>query len=76
MVFKLIARRASIEKAYAKSLQQWSERWEDKLRTMGVSGSLRDGWQAVFTETRGLHDIHTQLKVGVLPREKELVKVL
>jgi hypothetical protein len=55
--------RAAIEKQYAKNLLQWAEKWEEKLRTNGEYGTTANGWRAIFTEARGLSDIHSQVKV-------------
>jgi hypothetical protein len=63
-------RRAAIEKQYAKQLMGWTERWEARLRTIGEFGTLKDGWQSVLSEARGLADIHTGMKVHTAVRAR------
>eukprot|EP00049_Salpingoeca_infusionum_P014290 m.267002 g.267002 ORF g.267002 m.267002 type:complete len:446 (-) comp15634_c5_seq4:2719-4056(-) len=59
---RLCHERANIEKQYAKSLQSFADKWEEKLNTkLHEFGTLRDGWFAVLGEARTLSTMHDKI---------------
>lgn len=55
---QLIAERADIEKAYAKSLKAWSKKWNDYLQKGSEYGTMKNTWMSVLNEADRLAEIH------------------
>ena len=54
----MIAERAEIEKAYAKSLKGWTKKWNDYLLKGSEYGTMKATWMAALNEADKLAEIH------------------
>lgn len=54
----MLADRADIEKAYAKSLKSWSKKWNDYLHKGSEYGTMKATWTAALNEADRIADIH------------------
>lgn len=55
---KMAQERIDIESKYARSLQQWSKKWDDIVSKGPEYGSLEIGWKASLKEAIEVADIH------------------
>ena len=60
-LIKMAQEKAEIESRYAKSLQNWSKKWEDIVIKGPEYGSLEVGWKANLYESEKIADIHLQI---------------
>lgn len=55
---QMISDRADIEKAYAKSLKNWSKKWNDYLNKGSEYGTMKSTWTSALNEADKLAEIH------------------
>lgn len=55
---QMISDRADIEKAYAKSLKNWSKKWNDYLHKGSEYGTIKSTWTSALNEADKLAEIH------------------
>lgn len=54
----MISDRADIEKAYAKSLKNWSKKWHDYLLKGSEYGTMKSTWVSALNEADKVAEIH------------------
>ncbi|KAJ8023936.1 Protein kinase C and casein kinase substrate in neurons protein 1 [Holothuria leucospilota] len=57
----LLQERAEIEKKYAKSLKQWSKKWNEIIEKGPEYGTNKSAWKATLTEADRRHDEHRDI---------------
>lgn len=61
-LMQLIQERCDIEKMYAKSLQQWSKKWNDSISKGPEYGTTEAAWKGVLSEADRLQELHLKMK--------------
>ncbi|CAH1787194.1 unnamed protein product [Owenia fusiformis] len=74
----MIQDRADIEKAYAKSLRNWSRVWNEKIEKGPEYGTTEAGWKGTLTEADRVAELHFEVKEklvnDVIPQIKQWQK--
>jgi hypothetical protein len=61
-LIQLVQERCDIEKNYAKSLSDWSNKWNDTITKGPEYGTTEAAWKAVLSEADRLNELHLQIK--------------
>jgi hypothetical protein len=57
-IVQMIIERAELEKAYSKSLKEWSNKWNDNLQKSNEFGTIKRAWTSSLNEADRLSEIH------------------
>jgi len=60
-LMQMMSERASLEKAYAKSLKSWSKKWNEYLDKGSEYGTMKSTWSALLGESNRLSEIHIKI---------------
>ncbi|XP_033115610.1 protein kinase C and casein kinase substrate in neurons protein 1-like isoform X2 [Anneissia japonica] len=57
----MLNERSELEKKYAKSLRNWSKKWNDLIEKGSEYGTTKSAWKAVLTEADRKCDLHLEI---------------
>lgn len=63
---QLVQERCDIEKCYAKSLHNWSKKWNETICKGPEYGTTEAAWKGVLSEADSLGELHNKLKDKLL----------
>lgn len=59
---QLIQERCDIEKNYAKSLNNWSKKWNDTISKGPEYGTMEAAWKGILSEADRMNELHLKMK--------------
>ena len=60
-LMQMVSERAHIEKMYAKSLKQWSKKWNEYLEKCPEYGTMKATWSSMTNESNNISEMHLKV---------------
>nr|XP_022335349.1 protein kinase C and casein kinase substrate in neurons protein 1-like isoform X3 [Crassostrea virginica] len=71
---QLIQQRSEIETSYAKSLTNWSKKWNEFLDRGNEYGTIQAGWRGMLQEADSLSELHSLVSENLMNKDYVNIK--
>ncbi|XP_022335339.2 protein kinase C and casein kinase substrate in neurons protein 2-like isoform X1 [Crassostrea virginica] len=71
---QLIQQRSEIETSYAKSLTNWSKKWNEFLDRGNEYGTIQAGWRGMLQEADSLSELHSLVSDNLMNKDYVSIK--